>query len=94
MYGWHFASLALRQCGGEAWRRFREALRTEVIPNQRNGGPLNGSWDPLGVWGEDGGRLYSTALVLLTLQASYRYDAPDAEPWVVPKADAEGGRKR
>ena len=34
---------------------------------------LHGSWDPIGAWGEDGGRVYSTAILTLTLQAHYRY---------------------
>ena len=34
---------------------------------------LLGSWDPIGAWGEDGGRVYSTAILVLTLEAYYRY---------------------
>ena len=28
---------------------------------------------PVGAWGEDGGRVYSTAILTLTLEAYYRY---------------------
>ena len=28
---------------------------------------------PAGAWGEDGGRVYSTAILTLTMQANYRY---------------------
>ena len=34
---------------------------------------LDGPWDPTGGWGEDGGRVYSTANLVLTLEAYYRY---------------------
>ena len=30
---------------------------------------LYGSWDPKCAWGEDGGRVYSTAILVLTLEA-------------------------
>ena len=40
---------------------------------QRTDGPYVGSWDPVGVWGEDGGRVYATATLVLTLEAYYRY---------------------
>ena len=40
---------------------------------QREGGNEHGSWDSVDAWGEDGGRVYSTAILALTLQAHYRY---------------------
>ncbi len=75
-YAWYYATYALFQMGGPEWRRWRRAIE-EVVPAnqhqikaQRN---LYGSWDPVGAWGEDGGRVYSTALLTLTMQANYRY---------------------
>ena len=32
-----------------------------------------GSWDPNSKWGRQGGRIYSTALAILTLEVYYRY---------------------
>jgi hypothetical protein len=33
-----------------------------------------GSWDPaVEVWARDGGRVYATAINVLTLETSYRY---------------------
>ena len=32
-----------------------------------------GSWDPKDPWGEEGGRVYSTALMTLCLEVYYRY---------------------
>jgi hypothetical protein len=50
---------------------FVEGPRKGVV--QRGDGNFKGSWDPNGVWGEDGGRVYSTAILVLTLQADYRH---------------------
>src|SRR5690606_28594174 len=33
----------------------------------------HGSWDPVGPWGPAGGRVYSTAINVLTLEVFYRY---------------------
>ena len=33
-----------------------------------------GSWDPVGPWGVDGGRVYSTAILAMCLEVYYRYD--------------------
>ena len=34
--------------------------------------PERGSWDPIGVWACCGGRVYSTAMLALGLEAPYR----------------------
>lgn len=75
-YSWYYATYALFQMGGAEWRRWQKAIQRTVPENQhredaqRN---LFGSWDPVGAWGEDGGRVYSTAILTLTMQANYRY---------------------
>ena len=43
------------------------------MKTQRDDANFDGSWDPAGAWGEDGGRVYSTAILVLTLEAYYRY---------------------
>ena len=48
-------------------------LNDAVVKPQRQDGNFKGSWDPIDVWGEDGGRVYSTASLVLTLEAYYRY---------------------
>ena len=48
-------------------------LTEAVVKPQRTDGNFKGSWDPLCAWGEDGGRVYSTATLVLTLEAYYRY---------------------
>jgi hypothetical protein len=75
-YYWYYASYALFQMGGRQWTTWQKALEPAVLPHQhrdRANMNLHGSWDPVCVWGEDGGRVYSTAILALTLQANYRY---------------------
>jgi gluconolactonase len=74
-YYWFWASDAMRQVGGVRWRAWRRALEAAAVPNQRRsaqGEAAAGSWDPVGPWGEVGGRVYSTALMSLALESSYR----------------------
>jgi len=73
MYHWYYGSYAMYQMGGEHWRRWRKALEPAVIDSQRRDGAARGSWDPIGPWGEPGGRVYSTATMALCLEAYYRY---------------------
>ncbi|MCB9876946.1 MAG: terpene cyclase/mutase family protein [Planctomycetes bacterium] len=75
-YYWYYATYALFQYGGQHWKDWQKKLETAVVNNQRKDKAqknLFGSWDPVGVWGEDGGRVYSTAILTLTLEAYYRY---------------------
>ena len=72
-YAWYYATYALYQIGGAPWREWRRGLAQAVVPNQRKEGNAAGSWDPVGVWGDEGGRVYSTAVLCLTMQAGYRY---------------------
>ena len=75
-YYWYYATYALFQMGGDDWRRWRRAVERVVPRNQHqvvSEPNLYGSWDPVGAWGEDGGRVYSTAILTLTMQANYRY---------------------
>ena len=72
-YYWYYGTYALYQYGGRPWAQWERRLKQAVVDPQRRDGNFDGSWDPVGVWGEDGGRVYSTALLCLTLEAYYRY---------------------
>ncbi len=69
------ATLAMYQTGGDDWNRWNDALRDAVVANQTKGsGCDRGSWDPKGTFhGEEGGRIYSTALATLMLEVYYRF---------------------
>lgn len=76
-YYWYYGSYALFQMGSfggrDYWREWSQHLGPNVVQRQRRDGHFRGSWDPAGAWGEDGGRVYSTAILVLTLEAFYRY---------------------
>jgi hypothetical protein len=76
MYYWYYATLAMFQVGGTHWKTWNDGLKTAVVDNQRKDTDYcmyKGSWDPIGPWGPDGGRVYSTAILALCLEVYYRY---------------------
>lgn len=78
-YYWFYATNALHRMGGRYWQAWSSRLEAAVLDTQRTDDNFAGSWDPVGVWGEDGGRVYSTAMLVLCLEAEYRYsDTPVA----------------
>ncbi len=72
-YYWYYGSYAMFQIGGTHWKKWKKALSDAVVKNQRKDGSSRGSWDPISAWGEDGGRVYSTAIGVLCLECYYRY---------------------
>lgn len=72
-YYWYYATLALFQHQGEAWKTWNEALVPALLNNQHTTGPAAGSWDPQDQWSRMGGRVYQTAICTLSLEVYYRY---------------------
>jgi hypothetical protein len=72
-YSWYYATLALFQHQGEAWRAWNEALVRELLANQSKEGKMAGSWAPTDEWSRLGGRVYQTAACTLSLEVYYRY---------------------
>jgi hypothetical protein len=73
-YLWYNCTMAMFQAGGEAWERWNRAVRDEVIGLQVHGESCErGSWPPNDQWSSRGGRIYSTALAVLTLEVYYRF---------------------
>ena len=73
MYYWYYGTLAMFHAGGEDWEIWNEAMKQTLLPMQRSSGSEAGSWDPNGMWGGYGGRVYSTATAALNLEVYYRY---------------------
>jgi len=73
MYYWYYASYALYQVGGRPWDTWSRKMVAAGVKTQRQDGNAKGSWDPVDAWGEDGGRVYATAIMALILEAQYRY---------------------
>ena len=81
MYYWYYGTLATLAVGGSYWRDWHASLTRAVVDTQRQDTDAcryKGSWDPVGPWGLDGGRVYATALMTMTLVRYYEYDAVKA----------------
>ncbi len=75
-YLWYNCTLAMFHAGGDDWQRWNNVVREVLIGSQNKDTKLctRGSWDPTSHWGSRGGRIYSTALAVLSLQVYYRYE--------------------
>ncbi|MBK9388411.1 MAG: terpene cyclase/mutase family protein [Planctomycetes bacterium] len=74
LYYWVHGASAMFLMGGKYWEKWNNAMKPTLVVAQRKDGHLAGSWDPVDPWGEDGGRIYSTAMCVLCLQVYYRYE--------------------
>jgi hypothetical protein len=73
-YYWYYGSYALYQVGDKAWRDWELTLVPAIAKQQHKQGEQLGSWDPQhDPWGGEGGRVYSTAILALTMEVFSRY---------------------
>lgn len=76
-YYWYYATQVMFQVGGDHWKTWNDRLHPLLIQGQVKTGPLAGSWDPKGPvpdrWGQEGGRVYLTAMHLMMLEVYYRH---------------------
>ena len=70
MYYWFQGTRALHYVGGSHWSKWKKALAKAILPNQlpKDHGTGAGSWEPIGAWCGDGGRVYSTAILVNCLE--------------------------
>ena len=77
-YYWYYGTYALYQyqeVDKKPWDRWEKTLSKAIAETQHKEGEQAGSWDPqVDPWGHIGGRVYSTALNVLTMEVWYRYD--------------------
>ena len=73
LYYWYYGTLCTFQQGGDVWKNWNEAMKKTFVENQRQGGDENGSWDPVGDYSTEWGRVGQTALSCLCLEVYYRY---------------------
>ncbi len=78
LYFWYPATVALHELGGEAWRKWRVALRSTLVgaQNSPRSGCREGSWEPEDAWRVAGGRVYTTAMAVLCLEVHNDYALP------------------
>ncbi|MBX3423706.1 MAG: hypothetical protein KF752_19285 [Pirellulaceae bacterium] len=76
-YYWYYATQVVFHMGGQHWQKWQQTLYPLMIDHQVQEGPHAGSWSPHDpvpdLWARYGGRLYVTALNLLSLEVSYRH---------------------
>ncbi|MHC5038277.1 MAG: hypothetical protein ACYTHM_13260 [Planctomycetota bacterium] len=70
---WFWGTNTAFQLGDPLWTPWNDAMKKALVPAQQRKGCAAGSWDPVGAWGAAGGRVYSTAISILTLEVYYRY---------------------
>ena len=63
-----------RHRGGDDADTWRKQMVAAVSKGQHKDGEFAGSWDPVGPWGEQGGRVYATAMAVLALQSIYPFE--------------------
>lgn len=79
IYCYYYATQAVYFAGGEPWERWNPKMREWLITTQDQGldaerKDQKGSWSPAGdAWGSQMGRVFYTALCILTLEVYYRH---------------------
>jgi len=80
LYYWYYASLACYQQNKvqpDLWKRWCESMKTAIVDNQAKVGDDRGSWNPVGAYSGEWGRVGQTALNALCLEVWYRYRVMD-----------------
>ncbi|MBL8889964.1 MAG: terpene cyclase/mutase family protein [Planctomycetaceae bacterium] len=74
MYYNYYTTQIMRHYGGEPWEKWNEGMREFLIRSQNKEGFTEGSWFfDNGHSSEVGGRLYTTAMAVMTLEVYYRH---------------------
>lgn len=85
----YYGTQVMHNMGGDYWRRWNDAMKATLLPTQRKDGSLAGSWDPVELYGHHGGRIYTTALAVCTLEVYYRHmPLYDSLPILASQSDA------
>lgn len=73
LYYDYYAAQVMHHWGGDSWRTWNETLRDHLVRTQAIEGHEAGSWNFTGGHAARGGRLYNTALAIMTLEVYYRH---------------------
>ena len=73
LYYWYYGTLCVFQQGGDLWKKWNDAMKTALVTNQCKQGDDAGSWNPVGQFAPEWGRVGETALGCLCLEVYYRY---------------------
>ena len=89
MYFNFYASQVLHHLGGPLWNRWNPQMRDYLVATQATDGHERGSWYFNESHSGPGGRLYTTAMAVMTLEVYYRYMPLYGEQFVDKKPVAE-----
>jgi hypothetical protein len=73
LYYDYYATQVIHHWGGEPWQKWNSQLRDHLIHTQAAEGHESGSWNLPGGQSARGGRLYNTAMAIMTLEVYYRH---------------------
>ena len=74
LYYWYYGTQVMHHFGGTPWDKWNKRIRTLLIETQSSRGRYPGSWAPGEFeWGDKGGRIYTTAMAVCTLEVYYRH---------------------
>ena len=73
LYFNYYASQIMRHNGGEKWEHWNKQLRDYLIQTQAKQGQERGSWQFREKHSLGAGRLYNTAMAIMTLEVYYRF---------------------
>lgn len=85
VYFIYYASQVLHHMGGPRWERWNPRMREYLIDSQATEGHETGSWYFDEQHSTPGGRLYTTAMAIMTLEVYYRYMPIYGESFVEKK---------
>ena len=69
----YYASLLLHHAQSDEWKAFNRKVRDHLVATQSTKGHEAGSWFFPDRHGNSGGRLYTTAMAIMTLEVYYRF---------------------
>jgi hypothetical protein len=73
LYFDYYATQTLRHYGGSEWHTWNRAMRDYLVESQEVRGHMSGSWYFHDQHGDQGGRVYNTAMAVLILEVYYRH---------------------
>jgi len=73
LYFDYYATQTLRHYGGSEWHRWNGPMRDFLVESQETRGHMSGSWYFPDQHGDQGGRVYNTAMAVLILEVYYRH---------------------
>jgi hypothetical protein len=69
----YYTTLVLHHARAPQWKRWNQTVRDNLIRTQQKHGHEAGSWFFADLHGNVGGRLYTTAMAVMTLEVYYRF---------------------